>query len=894
MKLHFKRGKQEGLHPAPFYLTTTTTPASATSTAAQSMCSSSSPSHSEPQASSQIHSPDPNPQNDSHSPPQDLVPPIDPAIQPDPDKQNPILDHINDCEQDPEDEADGDREDPDQDPDNPGDTLSDFPDPPCSIDTLVDPNAGMVSTRAQPSLKRSLSKRKKGKVNVKKLQAIEKKLQTLLDNLKPVPFVPSRVSEFSKHERLLKWLGLWDFCHIEFDRSLRVDLIAKLIANYDPKGRCSYVNDLRINVNRSDLGRALRLPVKKEKGVDLVDLEFETLSDESIGFIESFVSNWILLHEDTWMMPNEVLNWTKAIKDGHPGKVDWPGLIWFMVEKELMKGERLVDCYYASHFQCLIKSQRAELMLTKPEELVLEDTGDLEIDGVVLKEEQERVDLDAEEEVVMEEKESKEKLDAEATEDKGSDVNMDDMSQVQGNDVFGGPNVELTLGPDVGEKEGGKDAATMDLEEDVAEGQWRVDGKNNFGQHFLQPCGAGHAGRFDSFEERKEEVDELEGEDDEEEEAEEGFDVGPGDDTVGGEGLTGNFLQGMEADHIVFSQGHLHGDSSIDLVDSRNELQHLASEGMSFYNANGKREVDHEHDIFQRSLDSSNKRLRTDGPMDFKSLDFGTCMGQMQQMMVRARMLYEEKEQNLEQLNMHNQLLLNELEKRDSVIAQLQRSKSEEIQKRDAEMYRLQRELFLMRTLLDDYRNALKQTNKAFTDYRQKRQLPEESIYKDVGPGGVVLSTSEIEKQRLKEEEDYKVNCTILEQKAEEAMEGYEFQLKEYVDKIYWVRNKLAGLEDAVKELRELRLKPKVLEDQQPNVSEDLQPEVSGDQQPKVSEDHQPEVSEDQQPIGSDDHQPKVSEDHQPKVSEDHQPKVSEDQQQVVDTIGTSECPSSG
>lgn len=724
--------------------------------------------------------------------------------------------------------------------------LSAFPPPPSSIDAFVDPH--QVRMIVSPSSKRASSKRKKGKGSVKKQQAIEKKLQTLLENLNPVPFVPSKIPDFSRHEKLLKRLGLWDFFHIEFDRSIRTDLIAQLIATYDPKLRSSYVNDFRIAVNRADLARAFKLPVKKEKGgnFDGVDLDVEALTEESIGFIEGFVSNWVLLHEDTWMMPNEVLNWTKAIKDGHPEKVDWAGLFWFMVEKELLKGEHLVDCYYASHLQYLIKSQREEVMVRQPEEVVLEldrDRGDLDADEVVLKEEQERVDLDAEEEFSREEK-GKVELDAEGVvlreeqdgvglgaelkEEKGDDVKGSDLSEVRGNDVLAGPNVELTLGQEVEEKEEVKDAEMMDVEEgeegeedeeqELEQRQWLLDGKNNLDEHFMQRCNAEGAGTFDVFEERKEDVDELEGDGDEEDgedEPEDEFDVGPSDDTLAGDGLTGNFLQAMETNHITFgSQGHLHDDPSIDLVDHRNQLQHLAAGGLSFYNDNGKREIDHEHDISHRSLNGSNKRLRIDGPVDIKSLDFGTCMGQMQQMMGRARMLYQEKEQELEQSNLNQQVFLNELHKRDSMIEHLQ-TKCEEIQKRDAEMYRLQRELHLMGNLLDDYRKALKQTNKAFAEYRQKCQLPEEPIYRDAGPGGVVLSTSEMEKQRLKEEEEYKLTCSILEQKAKEAEEGYAIQFGDYLDKVHWLEKRLTDVENAFKELRELHSKPKVSETEQ-------------------------------------------------------------------------------
>ena len=199
-----------------------------------------------------------------------------------------------------------------------------------------------------PKRKKTATKRR---AQEKKAQ---KKLEILTEILRPIPFVPNKTLDFSSHEKLLKRVDLWDFIHLEFDGNVRGDLIAQLIATYNSQSRCSYVNGCRIGVNRADLARALKLSVKKDKD-SIVEIEE---SKESIGFLEEFVSNWVLLQEDTWMMPVEVLNWTKMIKEGHFEKVDWAGLIWFMVEKELMAAPKLGNCYYASHMQCLIKFQK--------------------------------------------------------------------------------------------------------------------------------------------------------------------------------------------------------------------------------------------------------------------------------------------------------------------------------------------------------------------------------------------------------------------------------------------------------------------------------------------------------------------------------------------------------
>ncbi|PHT72121.1 hypothetical protein T459_22906 [Capsicum annuum] len=61
------------------------------------------------------------------------------------------------------------------------------------------------------------------------------------------------------------------------------------------------------------------------------------------------------------------------------------------------------------------------------------------------------------------------------------------------------------------------------------------------------------------------------------------------------------------------------------------------------------------------SLNGSSKRLRIEGGWDEKPLDLGSCMDQVQQLMMKARMIYEAKEQNEEHINITQQIILNEL-----------------------------------------------------------------------------------------------------------------------------------------------------------------------------------------------------------------------------------------
>nr|GMD33392.1 probable serine/threonine-protein kinase kinX isoform X1 [Ipomoea batatas] len=749
---------------------------------------------------------------------------------------------------------------------------------------------------SQTNPHKRLPKRKKGKCNARKQQAIDRRLNALLGKLRPIPFIPSKILDFCSHEKLLKGLGLWEFVHIGFNTDVRVDLIAQLVATYDPKSRRSCVNGEKIGVSRADLARALRLPVKKEKG-DVVNLDVEAFCEESIGFIEDFVSIWVLLHDDTWMMPNEVLHWIRVIKDGSPEKVDWAGLVWFMVEKELTQGEQLGDCYYAVHFQYLIKSQREELFFGKElekaelgidvKEVELEkaelgvdgnevelekaelgvdgnegelekaelsidvkeaemekaelsidvkeaemEKAELSIDvkeaemekaelGIDVKEvelgvevkELEKAELGVE---VMEEEsgvgfkeEELEKADFLGVEIKGEengDVKVGGVTEGQDEEsVLREPNIELSLGQDMEKTEEVNDAVAMDVEEHIGEQleeeeqeQWQpLDGNNDvLENNYLRLC-TNEAVTLDDHEEEKDESEDLVDE--------EGVEGDYGEEQVKEDGFTGIFLQTREASQIPFySNVHLPDQPSIELVSPGTDLNTSAPS----FACGSKREVEHNHDDdIAHQPHGSNKRLKIEGPSNNIPSDFGTIMGQMQQWMTKARTMYEEKERTEEQLNIHKQILLDECHRRDAAIAHLQTTTSEELQKRDNMIYRLERELFMMGNIVEGYKKALKDTHKAFAEYRQRIQLPEEPIYKDAGPGGLVLSTAEIEKLRIKQEEEYKSNCLMLHLKAEEALEDYTGEFEMYMDKVNLLGIRLMSISSNVVELKEMYAK---------------------------------------------------------------------------------------
>ncbi|KAF5732598.1 hypothetical protein HS088_TW17G00128 [Tripterygium wilfordii] len=611
-------------------------------------------------------------------------------------------------------------------------------------------------------------------------------------------------------DELLKRLGLWDFVHLEFDRSIRSDLIVQLIANYSPSLRCSYVNGVRIMVNRADLARALRLPVRKEKAGALP--EHAPMSDETeeaITFIEGLVSNWMLLHEDMWMMPTEMMNWTKLIKEGHFEKVDWALLMWFMLEKELLAAPQLGDCYYASHMQCLIKCQREAL----------------------LREEEPKMEIDTKED-----------------EDCSGDLKVGDDTrrpEIEERDI------ELSLGQDntlkeeaskehvvidgmMDEKENDGNEEPMDIEKTKEEecGPWDVDGKSSMGTRgqFLRRCSLDDVGNIgDMCEERKggegeeEEEEEEDGHGEEEREGQEGngevqdmgFHFSPEGDAL--ETVTSaNLIATMEAmQSEPFSSGlQLPDDSgpSGEFLVSKVSTNLVPGSSMLFGNGSNKRVIEQENDMSHQSLNDSNKRLRTEGPWDTNSDDIDTCMEQALELVGKARMMYLAKERDYDNTRLNQQILLSEMQQRDNSIEYLRKALYEEQQKRQVEVYRLERELYMMGNLLEGYRKALKGTHKAFSEYRVRCPIPEEPLYKDAGSGGLVLSKWELEKLRVKQEEEERMNKLLIEKKIKdfEADWSAKFDLHELG--IGFLGNRLQEVEKELVHVKETFTKRKLSE----------------------------------------------------------------------------------
>ncbi|XP_065876239.1 uncharacterized protein [Euphorbia lathyris] len=662
--------------------------------------------------------------------------------------------------------------------------------------------------------------RRRMKRNFAQEKKSQQKLEILAGTLKPVPFVPVRTLDLSSHEAVLRRLGLWDFAHLDFDFKLHRDLILQLIASFSPQVRASKVNEVRIKVSRPDLARALCLPVKKEKMDNAMEVKE---SEESVSFIEEFVSTFLLLQEeDPWLMPDEIHNTMNMIREGNFDKVDFAKLIWIMVEKELANPE-LGNCYYASHLQLLIKSQREDILKEQENvkmEIDIKEDEEEEEEVVKTSEEQPRgteleehnielslggSDNAVKDDGIMESKEQ------EKVNDDGDDGTTETKEKVKDDCITKEKEKEQSVGDynDAMDFEESK-------EEDDEQGQWQ---NTTMDGHFLQPCNFSEVGLVECEERKQEEEGEEEEEEEEgqegeyqeaeEEEEEEGemvFGISP-NDVANSESL----IAAIEASENPFSSGmqSRHNVSSVEFLTSRVETGQTAMPGGSspFNNGNGsKRAIGHlENDMHNHSLNGGNKRMRSDGHWDnLKSAsEFDMYMDQMQHVMAKARMSYDAKEQEYQNLSMQHQMLLSELDHRNNVAHNLYKAKMEEQRRRQVETGRLEHELHMMGNLLEGYRKALKETTKAFAEYRKKCPLSEEPLYKDTGSGGLVLSTSELEKLRLKQEEEKRQECLLNIKKIKEFeahfMPKFE-QLESYVE---GVCDRLRNVEKEVNLLKE-------------------------------------------------------------------------------------------
>lgn len=633
---------------------------------------------------------------------------------------------------------------------------------PATIDVAVPEKP---SGSAQPTRKPA-NNRKKCKALSKKYKAMgEEKLSILKENLKLVPFSPlSSLSDFSKHEPLFRALGLWDFAHLILDQDLRPDLIASLIAFYDHPNKKSWVNGENISVTKAALVRALSLPVIVKKTIEEPDHDLFR-SDEAGSILSEFISSYMLFHlqedEDACILPPEVAEATQLVKEGQAGKVDWAGLIWCFVVKELKEVPQTGTCYYGPYLQQLIKYQKPQLLEQLPVEAkaVPELVPEIEASADVIMEEAE----DEEEEEEDDKDEGEDGVEKTTSLEELADAGADEMVE-PGPEL--GPGLSLGLS---GEENSGFEGGSLNW------GVTQEKGEAGF-EHSLRPCGSSRFG-FESL--SKPSMDGITEVDEEGEQYMHSFQRMDS---------STDLLQAMENVNSVnlYSTGsdlNNHELNSGDFLSMNGEANNT---GSFFFANTSKRpltevddedreeEEDDEEEEEGRADIQATKRMRseTDNWTYEQPSPFDACMA-------RARALYNERNQDVINAQMQVQYLTTMIQEKDQVMHQLERSRFEAQQKYNAELSRYEQEMNIMAQLVSGYKRALKQTRHSFSEYRKKYPKGEERekpVYGDVPQGGgLVISTKEVERQRLEREFEMKqVALGLISQFQRDWLEKFE------------------------------------------------------------------------------------------------------------------------
>ncbi|XP_044438150.1 uncharacterized protein [Triticum aestivum] len=187
--------------------------------------------------------------------------------------------------------------------------------------------------------------------------AAEERLARIPVDLRLRPLDPPPPS-ISNHEAALRALGLLDFARFDpGSEPPRPDLVAQLIAYYDRINQRSFVWDTRVSLNRTELANAFSLP-KKTVGPPAPPRGFKTaaLVSAALEFMRVCIHPWFT----DCTLPQEVAGGEQTVKDGSPHKVNWAGIIWGIIEKEIheLPGRDDGVCQYGAYLQQLIRVQK--------------------------------------------------------------------------------------------------------------------------------------------------------------------------------------------------------------------------------------------------------------------------------------------------------------------------------------------------------------------------------------------------------------------------------------------------------------------------------------------------------------------------------------------------------
>ncbi|VAI77170.1 unnamed protein product [Triticum turgidum subsp. durum] len=241
-------------------------------------------------------------------------------------------------------------------------------------------------------------------------------------------------------------------------------------------------------------------------------------------------------------------------------------------------------------------------------------------------------------------------------------------------------------------------------------------------------------------------------------------------------GMESNLLQAMNSDPATYNgTENAHDLSSGNFLamgaDAHKNGVDLGT-GNSFFfgNNNGKRHVEDIDDGYNDQMQTQQQFLQGNQHKRMRNSSSSVPPGSaffnanysepIQNLLVNASMLYEQKEREIQEALSQKQFMANLLQEKEAIIHSLNSARFEQENKLQAKLRCFEHDLNVMGQLVSGYKRALKQSYASFNEYRKK--FPSNEFhYRDVpNGGGLVLSVRELERELERkrcEEEQQKI-----------------------------------------------------------------------------------------------------------------------------------------
>ncbi|GJM98245.1 hypothetical protein PR202_ga15234 [Eleusine coracana subsp. coracana] len=200
----------------------------------------------------------------------------------------------------------------------------------------------------------------------------------------------------------------------------------------------------------------------------------------------------------------------------------------------------------------------------------------------------------------------------------------------------------------------------------------------------------------------------------------------------------------------------------------------------------------------QKRMRHSNSSSVSAGPSDFNS----NIMVPIQNLMVEASKLYEQKDQEVQSLQMEKRYFTDMLQEKDALIQSLNSARFEQQNRWQAQLRRFEHDLNVMAQLVTGYKKALKQNQASFDEYKKKFPC-NKPRYDDVPDGGgLVLTVKELERRQLEVERQKLAAANDMIRKFEQE---WFSKLDESISSVHSLNSRLEELYKEIRLIKETR-----------------------------------------------------------------------------------------